>query len=130
MRLSTTSPTRASSTALCGLAMVQLIAALSAHSPTYAVVLLLVGCSLASVSGLALHRCDGLGARLAAGSAAAVTAVSVVLVATAGLPGRESSGLSATDAATLVLALSVLLLLALDARSCPASESAVPPYAL
>ncbi len=130
MSLSHTAPTRAGTAVLGVLAMVQLVTALTSRAPAYALVLLLVGCGLSSGSALALHGRGGLGARLAAFSAGVLSGGGAVLVATAGLPGQDPSGLGAVGGVTLLLALSVLLLLALDARSRPASDPVVPPYAL
>ena len=123
-------PARAGTAVLGVLAMVQLVTALTSDVPAYALVLLLVSCAVSAVSALALHREGGLGARLVAISAAVVTGGGAVLVGTLGLPGRVPSGFGATEAIALALALSVLLLVALDVRSRPASEAAVSPYAL
>ena len=130
MSLPPTVPARAGTAVLGVLAMVQLVTALTSDAPAYAVVLLLMGCALSSGSAMALHSGGGLGARLAAFSASVLTGGGAALVAFAGLPGGEPSGSGPAETGTVLLSLSVLLLLALDARSRPASESSVPPYAL
>jgi hypothetical protein len=122
--------TRAGTAALGGLAVVHLVTALTSGAPAYALVLLVVGCVLSSASALALHRRGSVGARVAALAAAVLSCGGAVLVGTLGLPGRGSSGFGLAGTAAVLLALAVLLTLALDVRSRPASRAAVPPYAL
>jgi hypothetical protein len=113
------------------LAMVQLVTALTSEGiPGYARVLLLASCTLTSLAALLLHRDAGTGARLGALAAAVLSGAGSVLVGTVGLPGRGSSGFDGAETGTLGLALAVVLLLVLDARSRRSIEAAVPPYAL
>ena len=130
MEASSTALTRAGAGALGILALVQLVTALTSDAPPYALVLLLVVCGLSSVSALALLWRGTLGARLTALVAALLSGGGAVLVGTLGLPGTVSAHFGTTGTADVVLAVAVLLLLALDARSRRATEPRVPPYAL
>ena len=121
---------RAGAALLGVLALVELVAGLSADAPSYGTVLLLVGCSLSSVSALAWHRRSGPESRLAAITSATLAGTGALLVALVGLPGRHPAGPGLNETGVLVLSVVVVLLAALDARSSARHRSAVPPYAL
>jgi len=112
------------------LALALLAAGITEDLPAYARVILLGICLVTAVTTLALQRDNSFAARLVALGVAGLSAAGAVLVGTVGLPGRGGSGFDLLGAAVVGLGLAIAILLALDARSCPATDGAPPPYAL